>query len=111
MMSVWSRAESGWEKVKMSAANGRAKGSWPENARALTAMLNEKLISPLQHGAQDDFESHKNPNVSERDTFTAFVNGKAVHLIDYKACARFYEEQGIWWPYDKDGKYRGPTHP
>ena len=71
--------------------------------------LNGRLVSKIQHGCQDDYHSAKNPGVKSSDHFSAFQVGLATHLPGPSACAAFYVERGISWPYDPSGKYSGPT--
>ena len=61
----------------------------------------------LQHGCQDDFHSPRNPGVKQ-DHFAAFIEGRLQLLPNPQACAAFYQQQGLAWPYDAAGRYTGP---
>jgi hypothetical protein len=107
MMSVWKSHGTGWEKIFISAANGAARGPWQAEARWLVQALNKELVSKLQHGCQDDYQSIKNPGVKQTDRFGFFIKG-AVQVCDTReACAKAYKENGLEWPYDQSGKYIG----
>jgi hypothetical protein len=108
LMSVWRTATATPEKIFISAANGAARGKWTQEAVALVVELNGRLISKIQHGCQDDFQSASNPGVKPTDHFSAFHGGLATHLPTPGACAAFYEKQQLPWPYDTSGKYSGP---
>jgi len=108
LMSVWRMHASPPQKVFISAADGASRGKWSQEAVALVVELNGRLVSKIQHGCQDDYHSANNPGVKASDHFSAFHAGLAVHLPGPGACAAFYGDQGISWPYDQAGKYKGP---
>ena len=107
LMCVWRRAGAGYEKVFMSAADGAPRGRWSPEAVKVAVALNRRLVSRIQHGCQDDFHSPRNPGVKRDDHFAAFRAGTAQHLPDPDACARFYREHGLVWPYDAGGRFTG----
>jgi len=110
LMSVWRGTGDGWRKVFISAANGAPRGRWSHEAHALVLQLNAQLVSRIQHGCLDDYQSAKNPGVDpSKDHFAAFYNGVAKYLPDVATCATFYRDQGLEWPYSLDGRYEGPT--
>ena len=108
LMSVWRSAAGPPEKLFISAANGASRGKWSQEAVALVVELNRRLVSKIQHGCQDDYQSASNPGVNPGDHFSAFDKGLATHLPSPSACAAFYANQQIAWPYDPSGKYSGP---
>ena len=108
LMSVWRTHAKPARKVFISAADGASRGKWSQEAVALVVELNGRLVSKIQHGCQDDYQSAKNPGVNSSDHFSAFHAGLATHLPGPSACAAFYVQQGIAWPYDPSGKYSGP---
>lgn len=107
LMSIWRKGANGFEKLFMSAAGGAPRGRWTQEAQVLAVELNRRLVSRIQHGCQDDFESPKNPGVKSSDHFAAFRLGQAVHLADPSSCARYYAQAGLHWPYDADGHFVG----
>lgn len=107
LMSVWQRGLKGFEKIFISAEEGAAHGRWTPEARRLIRELNRHLVSRIQHGCQDDFDSPKNPGVKAGDHFAAFQAGSAEHLTDMFECERYYRKFGLAWPYDRTGKYLG----
>lgn len=111
LMGIWQRKSSAWDKIHVSAANGAVRGPWLRSAMAIVRDLNSLLVSRIQHGCQDDFESSQNPGVNPgKDHFVAFWSGLARHLANTGECADFYAKQGLVWPYDAaTGKYTGPT--
>ena len=110
LRSVWRWQDNAYSKVFMSAAQGRSHGSWPRESVSLMQQLNRVLVSRLQHGCQDDFQSPLNPGVKPEDHFMVFDCGAATFLPDPAACARFYAEAGLAWPYDAAGRYIGAVH-
>lgn len=107
LMSVWQSGLKGYEKVFVSAEGGAPHGRWIPQARRLIRELNTHLVSRIQHGCQDDYDSPKNPGVKAGDHFAVFQAGSAEHLPDYLACSRYYNKFGLAWPYDDSGKYLG----
>ncbi|HSW03332.1 hypothetical protein [Aquabacterium sp.] len=107
LMSVWRQAGAGWQKVFISAANGASRGAWSAEATLLVRSLNQQLVSRLQHGCQDDFQSALNPGVKPGDHFAAFRHGALQHLPQPAACRAFYVQQRLHWPYDPGGHFTG----
>ena len=108
MMSVWRRNGPNWDKIFISAENGRPRGRWTPEAGALVRDLNDRLVSKLQHGCQDDFHSADNPGVKVDQDFAAFADGALEVLGNRFLCSVFYARHGLEWPYDGNGKYTGP---
>jgi hypothetical protein len=107
LMSVWQSGLKGFEKIFISAEGGAPRGRWTPQARRLIRELNRNLVSRIQHGCQDDYNSPRNPGVKAGDHFAAFQAGAAEHLADMFECARYYTKFGLVWPYDRTGKYVG----
>ena len=100
------RQEGGkWRKVFASAANGAPRGKYTAEAVGILKQLNQKLVSRIQHGCQDDFCSAKNPGVRETDHFAAFFSGHAEYKANRSECKRFYEQQKLIWLYGANGEY------
>jgi len=110
LMSIWQSGLKGFEKIFISAEGGAPHGRWTPQARRLIRELNKHLVSRIQHGCQDDFDSPKNPGVKAGDHFAAFQAGSAEHLVDMFECERYYTKFGLRWPYDRTGKYVGGRH-
>jgi len=107
LMSVWRKASAGWAKVFISAVGGAARGTYAPDSRALLVEINRQLVSRLQHGCQDDFQSSKNPGVKATDHFAVFSQGSAKYLATPAACKTFYESLTLPWVYDAGGTYSG----
>lgn len=107
LMSAWRSSGKGFEKIFMSAEGGAAQGKWSPEAQALAIALNMRLASRIQHGCQDDYHSPSNPGVKQTDRFAAFRLGAAEYLADPTACARYYAQAALHWPYNLLGKYVG----
>jgi hypothetical protein len=105
LMSVWRGGSKGFEKIFISAANGAPRGKWTPEALKVVKALNNILVSKIQHGCQDDFDSPANPGVKPDDHFAAFRDGQAEHLKDPSACRQYYELHHLAWPYDGTGRY------
>lgn len=105
LMSVWMHGAGGFRKIFISAARGAARGRWSREATMLVRELNADLVTRVQHGCQDDYNSPLNPGVKPEDHFAAFYDAIAKYLPNPKACAVFYRQSGITWPYGPDGKY------
>lgn len=106
LMSVWRRDQKGWKKVVVSAAGGAASGKWQPEAIAVVVNLNKRLISRIQHGCQDDFDSPSNRGVKPEDQFAAFREGMPSHFDDPAALKAFYDRNGLVpWPYNSLGKF------
>jgi hypothetical protein len=108
LMSVWRQSGAGWQKIFISAANGLPRGRWSHEATLLVRELNHSLVSRLQHGCQDDFQSRQNPGVKSLDHFAAFVRGAVRPLPTTQACGEFYTQHRLTWVYDAGGNYCGP---
>jgi hypothetical protein len=110
LMCVWSLAAGARRRVLISAKDGRARGAWSFEARRIVVELNQRLVSRIQHGCQDDFENAlKNPGVSATDRFIAFRLGRSIFMPDVQACRQFYREVGLHFPYGPRGEYTGPA--
>ncbi|WP_431284272.1 hypothetical protein ACQW02_05520 [Humitalea sp. 24SJ18S-53] len=110
MMSLWVAAGGGgYRKIFCSSTvPGRDRGHWPREALETVRRLNAGLISPLQHGAQDDFTpavNHPHPGVSRDGRFAAIREGEATYIEGMAACAAYYAQWGLYWPYDGQGKF------
>jgi hypothetical protein len=108
LMSVWCRDGTGWRKLFISAADGAARGPWSAAARELVKAMNQKLVSRVQHGCQDDFQSPDNPGVKSPGHFAGFVGNQVKILPSVRECREFYRLHGLSWPYDDSGRYTGP---
>ncbi len=108
LMSVWRQGGGGWSKLFISAPGGAARGPYSPEARALIVEINQQLVSRLQHGCQDDYQSSANPGVKPGDHFAAFRQGQAQHLANPPACQAYYTMLGLPWVYDGGGRYNGP---
>ncbi|WP_152539499.1 hypothetical protein [Methylomicrobium lacus] len=104
----------GYHKVIFSGANPAHPDILPAEATALLAKVNPRLKSPFQHGAQDDYESKKHPNVrmtqegtsSPPDRFIAFNLGFARVFGNPAMLQKYYVKYGLDWPYDEAGRHR-----
>lgn len=107
LMGVWQRAGTAWERVRVTAENGADRGRWPVVAQMLVVALNKRLVSRIQHGCNDDWNSKDNRGVKEGDRFMGFVEGRVVALESPAQAAAFYATWKLGWPYGADGRYRG----
>ncbi|MGD9853091.1 MAG: hypothetical protein AB7T38_17730 [Nitrospirales bacterium] len=105
LMSLWRQAGAGWRKVFASAANGAPRGSYSPEATSIIKALNQRLVSRIQHGCQDDYCSPQNPGVSMSDHFVGFSNNVGEHLANPLLCKMFYEKKGLVWLYNSAGGY------
>lgn len=110
MMSLWVRTGGkGYRKLFASALTmGAERGAWTKEAMDAVRLLNGALLSPLQHGAQDDFTSppgHKHPGVQTDTRFCAFREGEATYMDGMAACAAYYRKWELYWPYDDAGGF------
>jgi len=106
LMSLWRVSGKAYRKVVVTAATpGADRGAFSPEARDLIRALNGQLISKIQHGCQDDWQSPKNPGVKDEDRFAAAEQGNFHVLVDRSACARFYAEHGLGWPYGPSGRF------
>ena len=87
------------------AANPRSPLS--REASELFRLVNRRLATKLQHGAQDDWASADNPGVDlAADRFAAVLRGVFRPLRNGHDAQAFYAEQGLDWPYDRAGRHR-----
>lgn len=110
LMSIWRFAGPGYQKIYVSsiAAPGAARGPLLEEAHAILTAMNSFLLTKIQHGCQDDFQSiTKNPGVKMADHFLAFRLSEGVYLRNPIYCENFYRAHGLFWPYGLQGKYVG----
>jgi hypothetical protein len=110
MMSLWvSNDAGGYRKLFASALKmGAERGAWTKEAMDAVRLLNRALLSPLQHGAQDDFTpppDHKHPGVQRDTRFCAFREGEATYMEGMEASAAYYRKWGLYWPYDAGGGF------
>jgi len=116
MMSLWVRNDAGgYRKLFASALKmGAARGAWTTEAMDAVRLLNGALLSPLQHGAQDDFTpppDHGHPGVQKDTRFCAFREGEAAYMDGMQACAAHYRKWGLYWPYDANGGFTKAATP
>jgi len=105
LMSLWRQGGTAWKKVFASAANGAPRGPYSAAATAIIRELNQRLVSRIQHGCQDDYCSPQNPGVKMADHFVGFSNNVGVHLATPLLCKKYYEQNGLLWPYTANGGY------
>ena len=103
----------GYDKIVFTGADASRPEQLPAEATAVLAKVNPRLKSPFQHGAQDDFQSKKHPNVKVDgsgggmpDRFIAFNLGKADPFATAAQLKAYYLRFGLDWPYDGGGKHR-----
>jgi hypothetical protein len=116
MMSLWVRTDGGgYRKLFASALKmGAERGRWTKEAQDAVRLLNGALLSPLQHGAQDDFTpppDHKHPGVQQNTRFCAFREGEATYMDGMAAGAAYYQKWGLYWPYDAAGGFTKAATP
>lgn len=124
LMSVWRMVGVGeYTKIPFSEMEPGSNVLHPE-ARALKNALNERLLSKLQHGAQDDFVDPKHPDITLASTrgheengkvhspklidrFMVFDVGSARYFFDGAKLKTFYETHigPHSWPYDANGHH------
>ena len=112
LMCVYRLDTAGWTKpVKLMAsgvdpANPRSPLS--REASDLFRRINRRIVTKLQHGAQDDWASAENPGVDLNGArFAAVQLGQFLPLGDGHQTRVFYATNGLDWPYAGDGRYRG----
>jgi len=111
LMSFWRATTGGFQKVFMSAPGGRSRGGWSAEAIQTAARLNSMLISKIQHGCQDDYQSPNNPGVKFSDHFAGFRLGESEHMQNPLWCQKYYETKlGAAWPYGPSGRYTGTVY-
>ena len=117
MMSLWRRADGqhGYHKLFASALTLHAeRGPMSPEAMAAIRLLNGALLSPLQHGAQDDYTpapGKQHPGVTHETRFCAFREGETHYMEGMTACAAFYAQWRLHWPYDQAGHFTHALHP
>ena len=117
MMSLWARPEGQHEYHKLfaSALKMHAEtGAMAKEATEAIRLLNGALLSPLQHGAQDDYTpgpGKGHPGVTKETRFCAFREGETEHMEGMAACEAFYHKWHLHWPYDKAGAFTHALHP
>lgn len=105
LMSVWrvSGPISGrsYQKIFVTALQRGAKsGPWSAKARhTVGPFMTAQLVSPVQHGAQDDWASASNRGMNANDRFLAFEVGQAWYLPSSADCERVYRTRALRWPY------------
>jgi hypothetical protein len=88
----------------------RPRSPLSREASDLFRRINRRLVTKLQHGAQDDWASPYNPGVDLTGSrFAAVWLGQFVPLGDGHQTKVFYTVNGLDWPYAADGSYRGLT--
>jgi hypothetical protein len=105
LMSIWRREGSAWNKVAVSAANGKDRGRYSFDGTTILKALNQRLVSRIQHGCQDDWISRANRGVKGSDHFAAFYTGMMEYFPMPGACRQFYQRQGLLWLYSDAGEY------
>jgi hypothetical protein len=116
MMSLWVKTDGGgYRKLFASALiKGAERGPWTREAMDAVKLLNGALLSPLQHGAQDDFTpppDRRHPGVQPDTRFCAFREGEATYMEGMTACAAYYKKWGLYWPYDANGGFTSAAAP
>ena len=116
MMSLWVRNDAGGYRELFASAlkQGAGRGPWTREAMDAVRLLNHALLSPLQHGAQDDFTpppTHEHPGVRQDTRFCAFREGEAAYLEGMAACAACYARWHLHWPCDEAGGFTQALHP
>jgi hypothetical protein len=109
MMSMGHATGTGYQKIFVSSITspGASRGRFLEDARNLVREMNGFLITKLQHGCQDDWQSAENPGVKMSDRFLAIRQGDGIYLRDPITCENFYRSHALFWPYGAQGKYIG----
>lgn len=109
LMGVWKWWKGAWQRVRIAAQNGAKRGPYGTEATELLRRLNRSLVTKIQHGCQDDWNSPDNRGVKPDDAFAAFWSGQAVFLDGAAACGQFYQSTGLGsFPYDtQSGAFRG----
>jgi hypothetical protein len=102
-----------YERIPFTGTDATHPDILPAEAMALLARINPRLKSPFQHGAQDDYQSPRHPNVRVHqeghampDRFMVFNLGRAEAVPTAADLAEVYRRHGLDWPYDADGRHR-----
>lgn len=110
MMSLWRDTGTGYQKIFVSSIKspGAARGPWLDESLQIVREMNGFLITKIQHGCQDDFQSMTgNPGIKMSDHFLAVRLRDGIYLHDPIFCENFYRAHALFWPYDGRGKYVG----
>ena len=109
MMSAWRATGTGYQKIYVSSIRGpgASSGPWLPQSASLVRDMNGFLITKIQHGCQDDWQSAQNPGVKMSDHFLAIRRGDGIYLRDPVVCENFYRSHSLFWPYGAGGKYVG----
>ncbi len=107
LMSIWKRGARGFEKISVSAEDGRKRGKYSPEATIVIRELNGcmEFRSRIQHGCQDDWNSTDNPGIKPGDHFAAFDVGKAEHFSCPSLLGYYYYDLRLPFPYGGNGKY------
>lgn len=101
-----------FEKIKFSGVDPTNKRSrLSDEATGLLVQVQKLLLSPFQHGAQDDWIHPENPGVGtggkneEPDRFMVFIQGRASFFAGPRAVQeKVYVRFGLHWPYTETRK-------
>lgn len=100
-----------FQKVFFSAVSkDNPKSRLRTEAAALLRNANWDLLSPFQHGAQDDLDlssipGKKHPGVAG-SSFIAFNAGSLTYLPTPAQAKAFYDKLGLMWPYNASGEHQ-----
>lgn len=111
LMGIWRYEGGRYRALPLRDLRGALDDRSTLEARTVAAALNARLVSPIQHGCQDDYRDRRNPGVSTKDHFAIFDRGRALHLDRYADCARYYRSRGLAWTYGPSGRYPWPPPP
>ncbi len=111
-MSLWIKHDGdSYEKLFASSLDSmKPRGSWSKEAMGMVRLLNNALVSKVQHGAQDDYTplpNKKHPGVEGHTRFAAFRESEATFLPTMASCEAFYKKWSLHWPYDAAGNFTG----
>jgi len=117
LMCVWRFGGQGhYEKILFRSRDDNDPLAFDPEAKALMALLEDRLRSPFQHGAQDDFNSNDNPNIAMKsqegkpiDRFMVFNVGTPKYVCTGMELKKVYDRLlgPDKWPYNDDGVYAG----
>jgi hypothetical protein len=111
LMGIWKYEAGRYRPLPLRNLSGALADHSTLEARTVAALLTTRLVSPIQHGCQDDFLDYRNPGVSEKDHFAVYDRGRAHHLRGVAPCADFYRTHGLTWRYGLTGRYVWPPLP
>jgi hypothetical protein len=111
LMGIWKHEGGRYRPLPLRNLHGALADHSTIEARTVAALLNASLVSPIQHGCQDDFIDDRNPGVSGKDHFAVYDRGRAQHLRGVAPCAAFYRAHGLTWRYGLSGRYPWPALP